>query len=271
MTTVRLPDPGALLARRAARLAELAPEDASGFLAFCARLAAAQAAAAPELPAPAPALPSPGPRPPLDLAAWRDPAAPAASRAVAAALAGRPLPAPAREAARRVAAASDAELAALAERVLAGAPAPGELAAATFVAAGLQVAFARGAAALEASALAGGGAACPACGAPPAGATIEGDGRRLLWCGLCGTGWARARGACARCGAGDLEQLAVAGGGPGLVAEACRACRGYLKLAHLERRPRAEPVAEDLASPLLDALVAAEGWEPLGRSWLLPR
>lgn len=86
---------------------------------------------------------------------------------------------------------------------------------------------------------------CPVCGAWPALAELRGlERRRVLCCGRCGTGWARAVLHCAYCGERDHRQqgaLVPDGEQERLRIETCHSCRGYLKVA---TTLRAKPVWE---------------------------
>ena len=68
---------------------------------------------------------------------------------------------------------------------------------------------------------------------------------------------------CTSCASGDVEYLHTRDD-RGAQAEACRACRGYLKLFDQERRLGAEPAADDAATIALDLLVADEGYRRAG-------
>jgi FdhE protein len=53
-------------------------------------------------------------------------------------------------------------------------------------------------------------------------------------------------------------------------AEVCEACGRYLKLFYLERRPAAEPIADDLATFSIDLLVSEKGYVKSGINLFLP-
>lgn len=263
------PHPGpAVFARRAARLAALAPGHAAGdYLALLSRLAAAQGAVAARLPAPA--WPAPGPRrPPLDAEGpwprgWR-----AALGGLLEALRGEAAPG-VRAALDGLAALEDPEPAA--RRLVLGEVGAAEVAAAPFLGAALQVALTAAAHALPAAAVARAEAGCPACGGPPAVGVILGDDKlRYLHCGLCATAWHHTRVQCVLCrSAARLSYLELEGGAGGAKAEACEACGAWLKLLYLEQAPGLEPLADDVATLALDLLVAERGLARLGRNPLL--
>ncbi len=264
--------PGAaLFGRRAERLRALAHgHTLSDYLELCARLAAAQSAAASRLRRPAVAVALPGSRPLRRVASdrreWRD-----ALRVVVRELEGTAMPEASREALARLAAIDDTALAALAERVLLAEFDGVDLAAAVFVAAALQVQFTTLAAQVT-ERVARSAADCPLCGASPVAGVVLGDSRlRYLACTLCGSQWYLPRLTCARCGAtGGLSYLRLEADPGEVKAEACASCKGYLKLFDLERRPAADPVADDLATLALDQLVAGEGFARIGVNLFLP-
>lgn len=269
------PHPGARAAfeARAARLAALAPGHAAGdYLSLLARVAAAQARAAAALPAPtwpavaagAPPLDASGPWP----EGWRD-----ALALLLEDLRGEPAPG-VRAALATLRAATGAVVEARARRVVAGEVPAAELAEAPFLGAALQVAFTAAAAALPAAAAAAAAradAGCPACGAAPAVGVILGDDKlRYLSCGLCATAWHHTRVQCVLCrSAARLSYLEVEGAPGPAKAEACDACQAWLKLLYVERAPRLEPLADDVATLALDLLLAERGLARLGRTPLL--
>lgn len=265
-----LPDAAQVFEARAARLAALARGHPAGpFLSLLARVAGVQRAAAREVRlAPAPRLD--GGRP-LDRARLqRDAGWRAALRMIISGCRDADLPGPGRSALARLAAASDRDLEALADAVLAGAP--GDLAAAPFVGAALQVLFTRLAAGVDPAAVAPAAAECPLCGAPPVAGVILGDDRtRQLCCGLCAARWHLPRIRCAACGASDaISYLAIEGAPAGLKAEACDRCRSYLKLVDLQDLPEAEPLADDAATIVLDLLLGERGYRRAGANLLAP-
>jgi FdhE protein len=98
---------------------------------------------------------------------------------------------------------------------------------------------------------------------------------RYLVCARCATEWYLPRVQCASCGATDrLGSLSLDGPGqaapPAVRAEACDACRRYVKIIDLERVPDAEPVADDAATLVLDLLVGARGYRRAGPNLLAP-
>jgi FdhE protein len=265
------PHPGAaLFARRAARLAALAPGHAAGdYLAFLGAVARGQQAAADGLEI-TPA--SPGASWPIDAAGLRDPAWRGALSTLLAWLAAGALPAPARLALARLGALAPAHLEQLADRVLSGRLPPADLPVAPVIGAALQVAFTLRAARLDAGRVARSpDETCPACGFPPVAAVVLGDDKlRYLTCGLCATQWHHTRVQCVRCrSAAQVGYLALQGVESPAKAETCDGCRAWLKVLYVERQPGLEPQADDLATLALDLLVAERGYQRMGTNLLL--
>jgi FdhE protein len=269
----RLPDPAALFAGRAARFRSLAEgHDLRPYLRFLAGLADVQAVVQDGLPAPA--LPreeveraARHAMPPLDRAGF----APGAEvhaliDRLAAAAGGLDMPDAARAALGRVAAAPEGERAAMIGNALADAIPFEAIAEHAFVAAVLQVHFARQAAALEASMLRPvGDGVCPACGGAPSASLVVGwpgaEGTRFCACALCATLWNYVRAKCTLCGSTKAISLREVEGGAGTVkAEVCGSCHGYVKVLYQQRDPRLDPVADDVATLGLDILVREQGY-----------
>ena len=264
---LRLPRPGELFERRARRFRELAAGNPMGeLLEALGEVCAAQGRALAGVPAPPSGTAALGAIP-LRATAWpRDPAWRSVLAALVADLRARPWPQGAAAALSRLATAPAAELEAVADGILAGSPAFTDLAAAPFVAAALQVYFTALAATLPAHAVERSTHGCPVCGSPPVAGVVQGDDKlRYLACSLCGSEWNLVRIQCWSCSAtGGIRYLGVAGDPGATKAEACTACQAYLKLFYRERVPRAEPVADDVATLTLDLLAATEGWARSG-------
>jgi FdhE protein len=134
-----------------------------------------------------------------------------------------------------------------------------------FVAAALQVHFARLAAQLDAKKLVPvGDGACPVCGGPPVSSMVVGwqgaHGARFCACSLCGTLWNYVRIKCTICGSTKGIAYQEIDGGPGTVkAETCSECGCYVKILQQQKDPSVEPVADDVASLGLDLLVREGG------------
>jgi FdhE protein len=166
---------------------------------------------------------------------------------------------------RLLEAAGPADLEGLAGAVLAGDVPQAQVAAAPFVGAALQAWLAALAAGLDPAALPPADGACPACGGPPvAGRVRRIDRRRDVTCALCATEWNVPRVRCAVCDTSASPEYFHVDAEPGVKAEACPTCRSYLKLFDEERRPGAEPAADDAATLTLDLLLAEEGFHRAG-------
>jgi FdhE protein len=147
---------------------------------------------------------------------------------------------------------------------------------APFVAAALQLLWTLAAAALDAAHLGAAGAShrCPVCGFLPVASVLQtgGDvqGLRYLVCGLCGSQWNRPRIHCIQCGSSQhVAYFGIEGGGEAVKAEACDACKTYVKSMNREKDIGLDPFADDLASLSLDLLMAEKGYQRLGFSPLL--
>lgn len=262
----------ALFRRRAERLAALAPGHAAGdFLLFLSRVCAAQHEAAGRLRLSPNGRDLPPGRP-LDVAAppppeWRE-----ALAHLVGALRAAPMPPEARQVLDGLAGAAPGALDPLAARLLSGELRTADVAAAPFVGAALQVAYAGLASALPREAVARAeDPACPTCGFAPAVGVILGDDRlRYLSCALCASEWHVTRLNCAVClRQDDVGYLEIEGAGGAAKAETCGRCKVYTKILHVERAPALEPLADDLATLALDLLVAERGFARNGRNLFL--
>jgi FdhE protein len=272
---VRLPEPGTLFQERAARLMQLADGNPiAGYLRFAARLAQAQHRQAARNAAPEP-LPQEAIRranasgmPLLSArdaipAGWRD-----TLRALLEDLAGDgALSAPLRPVLQRLAATDDQALDTLARRALADDVDDADGAAAPIVLAALQVAFAGVAAALAARSVpfTDPATVCPVCGSAPVASVLRiggaAGGHRYLQCAVCATEWHMVRVKCSHCeSTKGVRYLGLEGatgqtGSHAVLAETCDQCHVYRKVVNQEQDPFAEPLADDLASVLLDLLM----------------
>lgn len=268
-----LPDPATLFAARAARLRRLSSQSPmSAYLDFVAGIIEAQHAIVSALPDVEPPDPESVARarqfemPPLDRSRFSfDTVAEATLDALFDAAAPVPKPDAAAAALARVAKADAGLHAEMAANILAHAIPVETMAEHMFVAAGLQVHFARLAAGLDAKALVPvGDAICPACGGPPAASLIvewpNAHGSRFCACGMCGTLWNYVRIRCTSCGSTKgIGYQEIEGGKdapPATVkAETCDECRTYVKVLYQHRDVGMEPVADDVASLGLDILM----------------
>jgi FdhE protein len=271
---VRLPDPYDLFARRAARFRAYGEgHDLAPYMAFLAGLADIQAQIQAGLPAPAMpeaqavARARQNKMPPLDrsrLAA--DPTFDATLARLIAAAQSLAMPEPAGIALRELARADAGMLRMMCQNVLADSIPIEGLASHAFVAAALQVHFARLAARLDPESLVAiGDGLCPVCGGPPISTVIVGwenaRGTRFCACSLCATLWNYARVKCAVCGSSkDVAYQEVAGGAGTIKAETCGTCRSYVKILHQHTDPGLDPVVDDVGSLGLDLLVRELGF-----------
>lgn len=270
---VQLPDPERVFAKRAERLQALAAgHDLEAYLRFLADLTDAQQRILPDLPAPV--MPSAEvlarakehAMPPLDRSAFDADAAFDAAFERLLALAGAlDMPATAREALERLKGADAGVRAAMIQNVLADSIPIEALAEHVFLAAALQVHFARLAQRLDKDALvAVGDGACPCCGAPPVSSVIVGwpsaGGSRFCACSLCGTLWNYVRARCTVCGSTDkISFREIEGSDGNIKAEICESCRSYAKVLYQQQNPALDPVADDVASLGLDLLLRETG------------
>lgn len=269
----RLPDPATMFARRAARLTSLADgHELRSYLIFLAELCGAQHRVQDGLPAVEP--PDGGVvararefgMPPLDRLRFTPDAAMDATSERLLTLAGDiAMPADARRALGRLKAADPASAAAMVHAALSNTIPAQALAEHVFVAAALQVHFARLAATLDAKALVPvGQGACPACGSLPVASMVVGwrgaQATRFCACSLCGTLWNYPRVKCTLCGATEgLAYQEIASGPATVKAETCDACRGYVKIMHQYEDAALDPVADDAATLALDLLLRERG------------
>lgn len=281
---VRLPDPSTHFRLRAQRFAVLSQSHELGpYLRFLAGLAEAQHRAQDGLPEPQ--MPDPEllarahdfAMPPLDRAhAAADDVLDATMASLFAMAAQIDMPPVARAALERVSALSPELREQMASPLLLG-MVPGEAVAEyVYVAAALQLHFARLASRLEAGRLVPvGEGACPSCGAPPVSSMVVGwkgaHGTRFSSCSLCATQWHVVRIKCTLCGAteGIGYQAIEAGPDPHVRAETCEACLAYVKVLQQHQDPALDPVADDVASLGLDLLMREGGYRRGGVNPLL--
>jgi FdhE protein len=279
---LRLPPPD-LFTMRARRLRQLAEGHTLGeFLRFVATLVEAQQVALKRMPATQLADETLLARcrkhhmPPLAPAGWqRD----AVWRGVARELAGAldPVaPAPAREALARMRNQDDAWLEAQAELVLSGKRDELDMACAPVIGAALQVYWTYLAAALmpEQVARPEHPNLCPVCGSHPVASVVRiggsESGLRYLQCALCSSEWHVVRTKCSNCdNTKGITYYSVEGYPDVVRAETCPQCETYLKVAHMDKDPHAEAMADDLASLALDVLMGEHGYGRSGINLLM--
>jgi FdhE protein len=271
---VRLPDPLALFATRSLRFRTLAEGHQLGpYLLFLAAISECQHRIQKDLPEPD--LPADDARararehamPPLDRTRFTADAALDATLDRLLALATTiDMPDNARTALDRARAADAAARDGMVRSVLADAIPVETLADYVYVAAALQVHFARLAARLDPAALVPiGDGVCPACGGAPVASAIVGwkgaSGTRFCTCSLCATQWHVVRIKCVLCDSTKGIAYQELDGSPDTVkAETCENCHGYVKLLQQQKNPSLEPVADDVATLGLDILLRETGY-----------
>jgi FdhE protein len=104
---------------------------------------------------------------------------------------------------------------------------------------------------------------CPYCGSSPGLAKLRREeGRRILFCSLCGEGWEFARVACPLCGRGRALGMLSIGADPRWI-ETCEECKGYLKTTDERELPEGEvivPLVEATMTLYLDLIAEKEGY-----------
>lgn len=126
---------------------------------------------------------------------------------------------------------------------------------------------------------------CPCCGSGPTASVIRlggaDTGSRYLHCSLCQSQWHMVRVKCARCestrdityqeaeAAEGAEQPTAAPPRGAVRTESCGDCGHYLKIVSMEKDAHVDPVADDLASVMLDLLVSESGTQRHGVNFML--
>lgn len=275
---VSLPDRASVFATRAARLRQLAADSpVADYLLLMAQLVDAQQRAlkdctAPEASEDRVALAQAHGMPPLQAIGWpRDPM----WRNILAQLVdevsrGKNVPAEAIEVCAALHRAVDEDpesLEDLAEAVLAEQDQSVDSAAAPFVMAALQVYWTDLASRFDDKQLpvVSPFGVCPVCASLPVASVVrvggQFEGYRYLCCSLCATQWHMVRVKCTHCE--DVESVAyqaIDGRSPAIKAETCDHCHTYRKIFYQDKDLHVEPVADDLASLMLDVLVGEAGY-----------
>ncbi|MEP9378184.1 formate dehydrogenase accessory protein FdhE [Aquabacter sp. CN5-332] len=265
----KLPDPSTLFETRARRLAALAEgSELKPYLVFLSALVEVQHRILDDLP------PAEGPdaeslaraaefaMPPLDRGRFTlDAAFDATLERLLNGARSVDKPALAEEALERVITAGPAARDAMVRNVLADSLPMEALAEHLYVAAALQVHFARLAAGLDVGRLARiAEGVCPCCGGPPLASLVvdwpTAPGARYCACALCGTLWNHVRVRCVVCGSTKGIGLQEVEGSSGAVkAETCDECHSYVKVLYQAKDTGVEPMADDVASLALDLLM----------------
>ncbi|HEY0568605.1 MAG TPA: formate dehydrogenase accessory protein FdhE [Xanthobacteraceae bacterium] len=265
----RLPDPSTLFQARAERFETLsAQHQLAPFLKFLSGLSSCQHQLQDGLPVAD--LPGDADRerarehamPPLDRSRFTADAAFDATLGRLLQLApGVDMPDTARSALARVTDADTGMRTAMAQAVLANEIPVEAFAEHVFVAAALQVHYARLASRLVAKRLVPvGDGACPVCGGAPVSSVVVGwqgaHNSRFCVCSLCATQWHYVRIKCTLCSSTKgISYREIEGGDGTIWAEACESCRGYVKILHQHKNTALDPVADDVASLGLDLLL----------------
>lgn len=275
---VSLPDRGSVFATRAARLRQLAADSpVADYLLLMAHLVdaqhrALQHCAAPEASEDRISLAQAHGMPPLQAVGWpRDPLWRDILGQLIAHVAGaKDVPAEAIEVCaslRRALADTPESLEDLAEAVLSEQDQDVDGAVAPFVMAALQVYWTDLASRFDEKQLpvASPFGVCPVCASLPVASVVrvggQFEGYRYLCCSLCATQWHMVRVKCSHCE--DVESVAyqaIEGHTPAIKAETCDHCHTYRKIFYQDKDLHVEPVADDLASLMLDVLVGEAGY-----------
>ncbi|MEZ3417576.1 formate dehydrogenase accessory protein FdhE [Pantoea dispersa] len=106
---------------------------------------------------------------------------------------------------------------------------------------------------------------CPVCASVPVASVVHMDvgqqGLRYLHCNLCESEWYVVRSKCSNCEqTRDLHYWSLDSEQAAVKAESCGDCGTYLKMLYQEKDPALEPMADDLASLVLDARMEQEGF-----------
>ncbi|MEP9371679.1 formate dehydrogenase accessory protein FdhE [Mesorhizobium sp. KR1-2] len=280
---VRLPDPGSLFARRAARLRTLASvSPLEPYLSFVADLSEAQQQVATQL----------GSAPTADgqeIARAREFGMPLIDREKSTSDEGLAIifdrlfaeaemidkPPNAAAALSAVAHASALNRRDMVSAIFSGLLPPDAIAEHIYIWAALQVHFSRLASSLDPKTIkpvADG--ICPACGSLPSISMVVdwtgAHGARFCVCSLCSTMWHYVRIKCVCCGSTEgVGYKEVEDGGGAVKAETCDKCQSWLKIIYQKNSPNADPVADDVASLGMDMLMRAEPYRRGGFAPLL--
>lgn len=102
---------------------------------------------------------------------------------------------------------------------------------------------------------------CPICASEPVASVTriggKAAGHRYLHCGTCACEWQMVRVKCSHCeSTKGIHYQGVDGSGEVVLAETCDECGSYRKIVNQEKDPMANPLADDLASLMLDLLMS---------------
>lgn len=267
---VRLPEIGSLFSERAARLRQLAQGNAiADYIEFIAQIVDAQHQAlaglpTPTLPTAAMALAQQHSMPLMPAADHLDPAwQQVLDRMLVSMGSAQGLPAPLQPLIASLREMPAAEREAIAQRLLQKEVAARDVGMAPFVMAALQVVFAQRAAHISVGDVPYTEPAtiCPICASEPVASVLriggKANGHRYLHCGTCCSEWHMVRVKCSHCeSTKGIKYQGIEGGGDVVTAETCDECGSYRKVVNQEKDPLAEPLADDLASLMLDLLMS---------------
>ena len=134
---------------------------------------------------------------------------------------------------------------------------------APFIMAALQVTFAKRSASLRARDVpyTDPASICPICASEPVASVIRIGGKvaghRYAHCGTCACEWHTVRVKCTHCeSTKGIHYQGLEGAGEEVLAETCDECGSYRKIVNQEKNPMVEPLADDLASLMLDLLMS---------------
>lgn len=134
---------------------------------------------------------------------------------------------------------------------------------APFIMAALQVTFAKRSACLSARDVpyTDPASICPVCASEPVASVIRIGGKmaghRYAHCGTCACEWHMVRVKCTHCeSTKGIHYQGLEGAGEEVLAETCEECGSYRKIVNQEKNPMVEPLADDLASLMLDLLMS---------------
>lgn len=151
----------------------------------------------------------------------------------------------------------------IAQRLLEKEVAARHIGMAPFIMAALQVTYAKRAAALNAADVpyTDPASICPVCASEPVASVLriggKANGHRYLHCGTCCTEWHMVRVKCSHCeSTAGINYQTIEGSKDVITAETCDECGTYRKIVNQEKDPMAEPLADDLASLMLDLLMS---------------
>lgn len=103
---------------------------------------------------------------------------------------------------------------------------------------------------------------CPVCASRPNFGRIDGDGKRYLFCSLCGSEWRFVRVCCPFCGNSVPDKLGFYSSEENCYRlDVCEACKGYLKTLDERRRAEHESLFwEDIKTVPLDVMAMRLGF-----------